>query len=174
MRLDGQPLGTLKMPRHLSFGIGAQLKDPAGNVLALLCTAETKKPQGFSSNSYQSSRAAAPIPGAGAFLRRVVCVGDDQARADDRHCPDCQRAGRADGQGPHLHGIRRMEPWQPEVEVRERIGARILTICTPTAGEKPARHHVQCAAGVDVALQVCLMYAAKLANDELFRADNTN
>ena len=46
-------------------------------------------------------------------------------------------------------------------------------LCAPTA-EKPARHQVTCAEGVDTALQVCIMYAAKLANDEIYRPPERN
>ena len=39
----------------------------------------------------------------------------------------------------------------------------------PMADGGRTRHHVQCAEGVDVALQILLMYASKLALDELYQ-----
>jgi len=171
--LDGQPLGTLKMPRHLSFGIGAQLKDSAGNVLALLCTAENKRPQGFSSSSYQ---VLVPRP---QFQGQAPVSGSWYVWATIRRAPMTGTVQIANGQGAQIgkgHTYMGYVGWNlgNQKWKCENASGQGLTICTPTKGEKPARHNVQCAAGVDVALQVCLMYAAKLANDELFRADTTN
>ena len=65
----GQPLGSLLMPRHLSFAVGAKLKDSAGNVLALLCSAESKRPHGISSSGYHvlvprpQSQGQSPVSG---------------------------------------------------------------------------------------------------------------
>ena len=39
----------------------------------------------------------------------------------------------------------------------------------PMADGGRTRHHVQCAEGVDTAMQILLMYASKLASDELYQ-----
>ena len=48
-----------------------------------------------------------------------------------------------------------------------------LMLSLPVQGEKPAtraRHEIQVAPGVDIVLSLCVMYAHKLASDELVKA----
>lgn len=47
-------------------------------------------------------------------------------------------------------------------------------LCTTTKDEKPRRHHLQCAQGVDTALQLCLMYADRLMTDQYYKHRPTN
>jgi hypothetical protein len=167
---DGRPLGSLKMPRHMSFGIGAQLKDSAGNLLAALCTGETKRPQGISSSSYHvlvprpQFQGQAPVSGwyVWATVRRAPMTGTVQI---------VNGQGAPMGTGHTYMGYVGLNLGKQKWKSANASGQGTM-LCLPTAGEKPVRHSVQCAEGVDVALQVCLMYAAKLANDELFQGES--
>ena len=48
---SGAQIGTMSMPPHMSFGIAGVLRDPAGQVIALIATASTQRPSGFSASS---------------------------------------------------------------------------------------------------------------------------
>lgn len=164
---EGKPLGSLLMPRHLSFGIGAKLKDSAGNVLAMLCSAETKRGHGMSSSLYQ---VLVPRP---QFQGQAPVSGSWYVWAMVKRAPMTNTVQIVNGQGApigkghaymgYIGSNYAKQKWKCE-----NASGQGLTLCVPTAGEKPVRHHLQCAEGVDVAMQVCLMYAAKLANDELY------
>eukprot|EP00966_Prymnesium_polylepis_P129924 3004572-Prymnesium_polylepis.3 len=162
------------MPRHLSFGIGAKLKGSTDTVLALLCSAESKRPHGMSSNSYH---VLVPRP---QFQGQAPVSGSWYVWATVKRAPMSGTVQISNGQGTLLgKGHTYMgyvgnnlgkQKWKCENNMQQGVA-----LCTPTTDEKPPRHHVQCAEGVDVALQVCVMYAAKLANDELFQPpDNPN
>ena len=168
--MNDQVLGTLFMPRHLSFGIGAKLVDSAGNVIALLCSAETKRPHGMFSSTYQ---VLAPRP---QFEGQTPVSGSWYLWASVRRAPFTFSVKIFNGQGAPIgkghtyfgyagDGMG-AQKWKCETSTKQG-----LMLSLPTA-ETPKRHHVQCAEGADVALQVCLMYAAKLAHDELFEAES--
>ena len=165
--LDGTPLGTMFMPKHLSFGVGAQLKDSTGNIIALLRTGETKRAQGAFSSSYD---VLVPRP---QFQGQAPVAGNWYVWAKVKRAPFTSTVKISNGQGApmgkghtymgYAGGGLGAQKWKCESE-----SGQGLMLCLPTA-EQPKRHHIQCSVGADVALQVCLMYAAKLANDELYQ-----
>lgn len=166
--LDNKPLGSLLMPKHLSFGIGAQLKDDAGNVIALLCTAEKKRPHGMFSSAYNVLVARpqydgqAPVGGSWYLWAKVkrapftnavkVFNGKDEEVGKGYTYKGSVRSG---------HGNAK---WKSETAA----GAGLM-LSLPMADGGRTRHHVQCAEGVDTAMQILLMYASKLALDELYQ-----
>ena len=163
--LDDTKLASLHMPKHLSFGCGAALKDAAGNVVALLCTGESQRAQGLESSSYNifGKRPQYEEQGAteGWYLWRVVKVVPKDASVQvfnargSAMCKGFTYPGNVSG------GLG-AQKWKCET------GGQGTMLCLPTK-ESPNRHHIQCAEGVDVALQVCIMYAAKLAADEVYK-----
>jgi len=50
--LNDTSVTTLQMPKQESFGLGASLRDPTGNVIATLASAEHSRPTGMNSSSY--------------------------------------------------------------------------------------------------------------------------
>ena len=165
-------LATLCMPRHLSFGIGAKLLDAEGNTIALMVSAESKRPHGMFSSSYQ---VLAPRP---YYEGQPSVSGSWYLWASVKRAPFTFSVKIFDPQGVQISkGYTYMgyagngfasQKWKCETMTKHG-----LMLCLPT-NEQPKRHDIQCAEGVDAALQVCLMYAAKLANDELFQPEHRN
>mmetsp|Transcript_130661 Transcript_130661/g.279375 ORF Transcript_130661/g.279375 Transcript_130661/m.279375 type:complete len:264 (+) Transcript_130661:77-868(+) len=166
--MDDKPLASLVMPKHLSFGVGANLKDSAGNVVALLRTAERKRAQGMFSSAYNI------LVQRPQFQGQAPVVQGWYLWASVKRAPFTGTVKILNGQGVELAkghtymgyvgGGLGAQRWKCET-----LAGQGTMLCLPTT-EKPKRHHVQCAAGVDVLMQICFMYAAKLANDELYKS----
>mmetsp|Transcript_35145 Transcript_35145/g.106214 ORF Transcript_35145/g.106214 Transcript_35145/m.106214 type:complete len:257 (-) Transcript_35145:167-937(-) len=170
--LDDRPLGSLRMPKHLSFGAAAILADPAGDPIAMLRTAQKQRPQPFSESSYNvyalrpqfEGQAEAPVA-PGWFLWASV-----------KRSPFSATLQVTDGRGARTgQGVLYRTSWGKVVghgamqwRSANARGQGVM-LCLPTK-ETPKRHHLRCAPGADVALQVCLMYAANLAFDELYQS----
>ena len=49
--VGGATIATMTMPPHMAFGIAACLRDPAGQVIAIIATASTQRPSGWGASS---------------------------------------------------------------------------------------------------------------------------
>ena len=171
---DEKTLATLIMPPHMSFGIPALVKDAADKTVAIMATNETGRPVGMSASSYSIYVAKPKVAG-----QAAVQVADE--------------AGAM--QAFYLWATVRRAPFTNVVKIFSEAGQRIgksylylgtgakfkyetadgvgLMLSLPVQGEKPAtraRHEIQVAPGVDIVLSLCVMYAHKLASDELVKA----
>ena len=73
------------------------------------------------------------------------------------------------GQGaPISHGYFSWGIRPSYVYKQTNVSGQGLMLCTTTKDEKPRRHYLQCAEGVDMAFQLCLMYAEFLMIDQCY------
>ena len=162
--LNDTPVATLLMPPQQSFGVGASLMDPAGNVVATLASAEQSRSHGSNRTSYcvyaGKPQFAGQTPDAkGLFLwakctRRPFtfsCNVTNGAGADAFKLKYASRSGFSHA--------------SHKVKIETAAGEGVMLV-RPTV-EKPKRHHIECATGGDPILHVCIPYACNLAVDEL-------
>ena len=162
--LEETSVATLQMPKQRSFGVGASLMDPAGNVVATLASAEQSRSHGSNRTSYcvyaGKPQFAGQTPDAkGLFLwakctRRPFtfsCNVTNGAGADAFKLKYASRSGFSHA--------------SHKVKIETAAGEGVMLV-RPTV-EKPKRHHIECATGGDPILHVCIPYACNLAVDEL-------
>lgn len=161
------------MPPHYSFGIGAVLCDPDGRVIAALSNELWCRPGVSDKNSYRVYACKPQFPGQEA---------DDRGRylwADCRRnifgvFPPSNAVAVTDGAGAPAFTVRfpsrgGYSTNGHRVTVQRANGDGVMLL-GPTAGERLPRHGVQCAAGGDPILYLCIIYACYLAEDEIWHA----
>ena len=160
----GNSIGTLSMPPHMSFGQPAQLKDAAGKIVAVVMTAQTKRPNGFQATTVNvwgttpqfSGQAPTAFPdGSEAYLWAAV----NRARMSSN-------VQIVDGKGTLIAKCSRVRGWYDRFKIVTPDGAGLALIDTVKTDKK--KHVYTCAQGVDVAFTICLVAATQMASDELF------
>ena len=162
-------IATLQMPPHLSLGIGATLIDPAGNVIAVLQSADFggRRPTGMSTSAYcvyagKPQYEGQPPDQLGRFLWATVtrkgftynCTVTNGAGVPSFNVSFASRMG-------WNHVSHKVKLTTSAAE-----GLKGVMLAGPSA-EKPKRHNIQCADGGDPILYACIMYASALAHDEV-------
>ena len=158
----GAQIATMSMPPHMSFGIASVLRDSAGQVIALIATAQTERPSGFSTSSV-NVWGTKPIAG-----QEPTAVGGTDcylwARAQRKPMSNSFKfynaANEQVASGAPISGW----AWQYKIMA---VGGQGLMLATFTAGSDKKSFDIQCAKGVDVALAICMMAAMQVGHDEL-------
>ena len=158
----GQTIATMSMPRHMSFGVPCVLRDPAGQVIAMIATAQTKRPQGMSTSAMNiwgvkpiPGQAPANVAGVDAYLwaraeRRAFSNAFTIYDASNQHCAT----------GVPIRG------WARQYKLTAPNGDGLM-IASFTAGSNKTSFDINVAKGVDVSLAICMMAAMQAGHDEL-------
>ena len=158
----GQMIATMTMPPHMSFGIASVLRDPAGQVIAGIATAQTERPSGFSKSSVNvwgtkpiASQAPTTIGGIEGYL---------WARAERRSVSNAFKIYDAANQHVATGAPIRGFAWQYKLTAPNGDG---LMIASFTPGSNKKSFDINVAKGADVALSICMMAAMQAGHDEL-------
>lgn len=158
----GGPAFTMSMPPHMSFGIPCVLRDPTGRAIAVIATAQTRRPRGSSTSSVNvwgvapiAGRAPTKIAGVDAYLwaraeRRAFSNAFAVYDASDRHFAT----------GTPIRG------WARQYKLAAPNGDGLM-LATFAAGSNKKSFDIKAAPGVDVSLAICLMVAMQAGEDEL-------
>ena len=131
-------------------------------MIALIATAQTERPSGFSTSSVNvwgikpvAGQAATVVGGMNCYL---------WARAERRPMSNSFKIYNAANEqvasGSPITGW----VWQYKIMT---VGGQGLMLATFTAGSNKKSFDIQCAKGVDVALAICMMAAMQVGHDEL-------
>lgn len=159
---SGTQVATIYMPPHMAFGIAAALKDSAGQVIAVIATAQSQRPSGISTSSINvwgtkpiAGQAPTAVGGIDGFL---------WARAERKPMSNDFTIYNASNQqiakGVPIRGFAR------QYKLMAPSGQGIM-LATFTAGTSKKSFDINCAKGVDVSLAICMMAAMQLGHDEL-------
>ena len=158
----GQAIATMSMPRHMSFGTPCVLRDAAGNVIAVIATAQTTRPQSMSTSSVNvwgikaiAGQAPTNVAGIDGYL---------WARAERRAFSNAFTIYDASNQHFATGAPIRGWAWQYKFTAPNGDG---LMIASFTAGSKKKSFDINVAKGVDVSLAICMMAAMQAGHDEL-------
>ena len=159
----GTTLAYLQMPKQQSFGVGASLIDPDGNLIAKLASTASSRPSGWETSSYCvyafKPQFAGQSPDAQGRYLWAKCT----RRAFTFTCT----VEYGQGSVLHLKYASRFGTNHSSHKLKlERPDQRGVMLVSPT-DEKPKRHHAECATGGDSILYLCIMTACNLAFDEL-------
>ena len=138
------------------------LRDPAGQVIAVIATAQTQRPTGMSTSSV-NVWGTKPI--AGQTPTTVVGInGYLWARAERKPMSNTfqiyDAANQLIAKGVPIRGFAR------QYKFTTPAGQGIM-LATFTPGSNKKSFDIRCAQGVDVTLAICMMAAMQLGADEL-------
>jgi len=159
---SGSQIATMTMPPHMSFGIASVLRDSAGQVIALIATAQKERPTGMSTSSI-NIWATKPIPG-----QAPIDIGGIKgylwARAERRAMSNSFKIYDAANQliatGSPISGF----AWQYKFVTPDGKG---LMLATFAAGSNKKIFDIRCAKNVDASFAICMMAAMQVGHDEL-------
>ena len=155
-------IASMTMPPHMAFGIPVVLRDAAGQVIAVVATAEKSRPSSMSKSKVQIW-GTKPIPGqaatdVGGIQGYLWAYAERRAMSSTFSIFDGQ--GKLVAKGNPIKG----NSWQYKFATPEGQG---LMLATTTAGSNKQSLDIQCAKGVDAALAICMMAAMQVGHDEL-------
>ena len=160
---DGTPIGTLSMPPHMSFGQPAQLRDAAGNIVAVIMTAQTSRPSGFQASAVKVWGVKPQFAG----QAPTAFADGSQAYlwAEIKRAGFSNTTTIVDGQGTFVAKCARIRGWNDRFKIMtpSKTG---LAICDTLKTDKK-KQQFTCAQGVDVAWTICLVAATQMSSDEL-------
>jgi hypothetical protein len=146
----------------MSFGIASVLRDSAGQVIALIATAQKERPSGFSTSSV-NVWGIKPIAGqTPATVGGVTCYL--WARAERKSFSNTFNIYDAANQ-PIAKGVP-ISGWARQYKIMTP-GGKGLMLATFTAGSNKKSFDIQCAKNVDPTLAICMMAAMQVGHDEL-------
>lgn len=171
---NGKQLAHLHMPPPKSFGVGASLVDSAGQPLAFLTTGETSRQHGMFSSSYKvyaprpAFQGQQPVPPPAGGRAPLAVPGTYLWATVTRH-PFTNEATVTDSRGVDTSKAYMYMGFPPHNFKLTLVSGEGVMLCGKTADK---RHDVRVAEGYDAALAICVMFAQKLADDELIQTNH--
>ena len=166
---SGTVIATMSMPPHMAFGIAAALRDPTGNVIAIIATAQNSRPTSWNASSV-NVWGAKPIAG-----QQPTNVGGMTgylwARAE--RAPFSNNFTIYDGANAFVAVGKTIRGWALQYKIETPNGQGLM-LATFTPGTNKKSFDIQCAKGVDTTLAICMLAAMQVGRDELKVDATTN
>jgi len=163
-KTGGLKIGSLTMPPHMAFGKPAVLKDHTENVIAYVMTAEKARPMDSNSSTVNVYATQPQFDG------QEQSIEDGYLWASVTRKPFSYTVEVRNGSGVNV-GAARMYTWN-KLKIESTNGEGLL-LALPSRADKKMQD-VNCATGVDVALQICVQAALQISFDELYKPKEDN